>query len=86
MASIEIYTTQWCPYCIRAKRLLDSKGLTYQEIGVDQDPAQAQVMVERAGRRSVPQIFINGEHIGGSDDLLAADLSGDLELLLTATN
>ncbi len=86
MASIEIYTTPWCPYCIRAKRLLDSKGLTYREIGVDQDPAQAQVMVERAGRRSVPQIFINGEHVGGSDELLAADVSGDLESLLNASH
>lgn len=83
MTNIEIYTTAWCPYCARAKDLLDSKGLQYQEIGIQNDRGLAQVMVERAGRTSVPQIFIGGEHIGGSDDLWAAERSGELQRLLT---
>lgn len=83
MDHIEIYTTPWCPYCARAKRLLDSKGLQYREIGIAQDQSLAQAMVERAGRTSVPQIFIGGEHVGGSDDLVAAERSGELDQLLT---
>ncbi len=88
MANIEIYTTALCPYCLSAKRLLERKGLSYQEYQLDQDPVQGPAlireMVERAGRRTVPQIFINGHHVGGSDDLLAAERSGNLENWLTA--
>lgn len=83
MDSIEIYTTPWCPYCARARQLLDSKGLRYQEIGIENDRGLAQAMMDRAGRTSVPQIFIGGEHVGGSDDLQAAERSGELQQLLT---
>lgn len=80
MADIEIYTTQICPYCVRAKRLFDKKGASYREIDVSNDDALRLSMTERAGgRRSVPQIFINGEHIGGCDDLYALDAAGGLD-------
>lgn len=80
MAEVEIYTTQVCPYCVRAKRLLDKKGAQYREIDVSNDAALRDGMVQRAGgRRTVPQIFINGEHIGGCDDLYALDAAGGLD-------
>ncbi|MBC7908656.1 MAG: glutaredoxin 3 [Rhodospirillaceae bacterium] len=82
MAEIEIYTTPTCPYCIRAKALLDKKGVAYREIDVS---AGRDVMTKRAGgRTSVPQIFINGEHIGGCDDLHELDAAGDLAAKLAA--
>lgn len=80
MAEVEIYTTQVCPYCVRAKRLLDKKGAQYREIDVSNDATLRDGMVQRAGgRRTVPQIFINGEHIGGCDDLYALDAAGGLD-------
>jgi len=80
---IEIYTWQTCPYCRRAKALLDSKGVTYQEISVDGDEAARDAMSKRTGgSRSVPQIFINGQHIGGCDDLHALDAKAGLDPLL----
>lgn len=83
MAQIEIYTTNTCPYCVRAKKLLDKKGSSYQEIDVSQDPELRRSMAERAeGRTSVPQIFIDGFHIGGCDDLYALDKGGKLDPLL----
>ena len=83
MAKIEIYTTQICPYCVRAKELLKRKGAEYTEIHVDQDDASRQAMMERAGgRRSVPQIFINDQHIGGCDDLYALEQAHKLDSLL----
>ena len=82
MNEIIIYSTLICPYCNAAKQLLQSKGLEYQEIRVDQDRQQRLVMMEKSGRTSVPQIFINGEHVGGFDDLFAINQSGQLEQLL----
>ncbi len=85
MAHIEIYTTATCPYCIRAKSLLARKGATFTEIPVDGDPAARAAMTERAGgARTVPQIFIDGRHIGGSDDLHALNAKGGLDPLLAA--
>lgn len=85
MAQIEIYTTPTCPYCHAAKRLLDGKSASYREIDVSRDPQLRDAMMDRAnGRRSVPQIFIDGRHIGGSDDLHALDRDGGLDPLLAA--
>lgn len=85
MATIEIYTQDWCPYCDRAKALLDRKGAPYREIGANPGSAQRQEARERSGgRTSVPQIFIDGAHIGGSDDLTALDRAGKLDPLLAA--
>ena len=79
MASVELYTTAICPYCVAAKMLLKQKGLDYTEIRVDTDPVRRDEMLSRSGgRRSVPQIFVNGIHIGGFDDLVVADRSGRL--------
>lgn len=83
-ANVEIYTWQTCPFCIRAKLLLWWKGVDFTEHKIDGDEAARSLMAERAdGRRSVPQIFINAEHIGGCDDLYALDRQGQLNALLT---
>src|SRR3546814_21168996 len=83
MATIEVYTKFLCPYCSRAKALLDGKGASYREIDVTMDRAGFDAMVARAGgRRTVPQIFVDGGHIGGSDDLAALDAAGRLEPLV----
>ena len=83
MARIEVFTKFLCPYCSRAKTLLDRKGAEYQEIDVTMDRAGFDAMVERAaGARTVPQIFIDGKHIGGSDDMAALDARGGLDPLL----
>ena len=83
MAKIEVYTKFLCPYCTRAKALLDRKGVNVEEIDVTMDRAGFDAMVARAGgRRTVPQIFIDGQHIGGSDDLAALDATGGLDPLL----
>ena len=83
MAKIEVYTTPMCPYCSRAKRLLDSKNVDYIEINLWSERARRQEMLERAdGRTSVPQIFIDGQGIGGSDELAALEQSGQLDTLL----
>ena len=71
MKKILIYTTAICPYCVRAKQLLQAKGLTYTEIRVDLDDAERDKMITLSGRRTVPQIFFGEEHIGGCDDLYA---------------
>lgn len=85
MAQVEIYTTPICPYCVRAKSLLTKKGVSYQEIDVAADPAVRDAMIQRAGgKRTVPQIFINGHHVGGSDDLYALERKGELDPLLGA--
>jgi glutaredoxin 3 len=86
MASIEIYTTPYCPYCIAAKNLLRSKGLDFVEIDVGHDHAVRARMVERAGgRMTVPQIFIGETHVGGCDDLYALDDAGGLDPLLAGS-
>ena len=83
MAEIEIYTTSICPYCSRAKNLLQRKGVSYREIDVERDPSRRNAMIERSGgRRTVPQIFIAGRHVGGCDDLYALDKAGKLDPLL----
>lgn len=85
MAQVEIYTTPTCPYCQAAKALLTRKGVAYVETDVSRDPALRDAMTQRAGgRRSVPQIFIDGRHVGGSDDLHALDRDGKLDPLLAA--
>lgn len=82
MASVIIYSSSYCPYCVRAKELLDRKGVTYQEIAVDVDPAEREIMVKKSGRMTVPQIFINDHSIGGFDDLYALEQQGKLDPLL----
>jgi glutaredoxin 3 len=85
MAAIDIYTKFLCPYCSRAKALLNQKGASFNEIDVTMDSAGFAAMMDRsAGRRTVPQIFIDGRHIGGCDDLMALDAAGDLDALLGA--
>lgn len=83
MQSVEIYTTPSCPYCHAAKRLLARKGAEFTEIDVSADPDLRAAMTDRAhGRRTVPQIFIGGQHVGGSDDLHALDHQGKLDAML----
>lgn len=82
MAPIVMYTRSWCPYCDQAKRLLAAKGQTWTEVDVEADPARGEEMVARAGRRSVPQIFIGDRHVGGFDDLAELDRKGELDALL----
>jgi glutaredoxin 3 len=82
MAKIEIYTTMWCGYCVRAKSLLEKKGAAYEEKDVMEDAAKRAEMRERSRRTTVPQIFINGQHIGGSDELAALEQAGKLDALL----
>lgn len=83
MAKIEIYTKAWCPYCTRAKALLDSKRAAYEEIDITMGgPKRAEMIDRSGGRMTVPQVFIDGRHIGGSDDLAALDAQGGLDPLL----
>ena len=85
MAKVEIYTKFGCPYCFRAKRLLDGKGAAYDEHDITMGGSRRAEMLQRAnGRTTVPQIFIDGRHIGGSDDLAALDARGGLDPLLNA--
>ncbi|MGB3146272.1 MAG: glutaredoxin 3 [Paracoccaceae bacterium] len=85
MARVEIYTTPYCPYCLAAKRLLAKKGVAFEETDVSGDPDLRQAMIQRAGgRRTVPQIFIDGQPVGGSDELHALDHAGKLDPLLAA--
>ena len=79
---IVMSSTRWCPYCARARRLLESKGTEFREIDLDRDPQARAEMIRRSGRRTVPQIFIGETHVGGSDDLHALDASGGLDPLL----
>jgi glutaredoxin 3 len=82
MASITIYTKPTCPYCIAAKALLRNKGATFNEISIEGDRAAAVALVERSGRHTVPQIYIDEYHVGGFDDLNALDKAGRLDALL----
>jgi len=85
MAKIEIYTWDHCPYCRKAKALLDSKDAHFEEYKIDGDEEARAKMAERAGgRKSVPQIFIDGRHIGGCDDIHALEEKGELDTLLSA--
>lgn len=86
MATVEIYSTAICPYCMAAKNLLKQRGLEYTEIRIDQDVGKRDEMLARSQqRRTVPQIFVNGEHIGGYDDLVVADRAGRLAELVAAS-
>jgi len=82
MAKIEMYTTPFCGYCARAKSLLEKKGAAYEEVDVMMDEKKRGEMRERAKRSTVPQIFINGQYIGGSDELAALELAGKLDAML----
>jgi len=82
MKTVEIYTTQTCPYCIAAKGLLRGKSVPFTEIDVGANPALRAAMAQRAGRTSVPQIFIGGVHVGGCDDIHALDHAGKLDAML----
>tara|TARA_R110002124_G_scaffold87079_1_gene224526 strand:+ start:266 stop:532 length:267 start_codon:yes stop_codon:yes gene_type:complete len=84
-AQVTIYRTAWCPFCQRAESLLGSKNLKQIEvIDIDEQPGERAKMVQRAGRTSVPQIFINDEHVGGCDDLMALERAGRLDAMLSA--
>jgi glutaredoxin 3 len=86
MARVEIYSTMFCGYCARAKALLDKKGVAYEETDLLEHPDKRDEMVERAGgRTTVPQIFIDGRHVGGSDELAALERKGALDQLLGLT-
>jgi glutaredoxin 3 len=82
MAKIQIYTTQWCPYCRMAKTLLKEKGQSFEEVDVEAEPERRAEMVERSRRTSVPQIWIGERHVGGYDDLAALERAGELDALL----
>ena len=84
MSEIVMYTKSWCPYCDMAKGLLRQKEQEWEEVDVEADPARLGEMVERSGRRTVPQIFVGGQHVGGFDDLAALESSGELDRLLAA--
>ena len=85
MADVVLYGTLYCPYCIRAKALLERKQVPFQEIRVDLDPSKRMEMMERGGGRTVPQIFIDGRAIGGCDELHALEYNGELDPLLKAS-
>ena len=82
MKKVIIYSTRICPYCVRAKNFFEKKNIDYTEIMIDQDPSLITEMVEKSGRQSVPQIFIDDYHVGGFDDLIEHDMNGKLEDLL----
>ncbi|MFZ4746231.1 MAG: glutaredoxin 3 [Sphingomonas sp.] len=85
MPHVEIYSTAFCPYCSRAKALLDSKGVGYEVYDITMGgPCRAEMIARSGGRQTVPQVFIGGIHVGGSDDLAAAERSGELDRLLAA--
>ncbi|MCZ8073403.1 MAG: glutaredoxin 3 [Burkholderiales bacterium PBB2] len=86
MSHVKMYTTQVCPYCVRAKALLKQRGVEQiEEIRIDLNPAERDAMMALTGRRTVPQIFIGDTHVGGCDDLIALDQRGGLQPLLQAT-
>ena len=79
---VTMYTTSWCPYCSRARSLLKSKGVDFEDIDIEEAPEKRAEMQSRSGRRSVPQIFIGDQHVGGCDDLHALEHAGKLDALL----
>ncbi|NNF17198.1 MAG: glutaredoxin 3 [Gammaproteobacteria bacterium] len=82
MPKITLYGTRFCPFCIRARQLLEDKGVDFEDISVDQDAEQRLIMRERSGRTSVPQIFVDDHHVGGCDELYALERNGELDQLL----
>lgn len=85
MAKVDIYSTAQCPYCVMAKQLLERKGVSYNEIRVDKNPAKRQEMMTKSRQRTVPQIFINDQSVGGYTDLLGLDRAKKLDGLLAAS-
>lgn len=83
MADVLLYTTRYCPFCIRAKQMLDTKGVDYREISVDGNPQLRAQMTAKAGQHTVPQIWINNQHVGGCTDLMQLDATDQLDTLLT---
>ncbi|MBK5929699.1 glutaredoxin 3 [Halochromatium salexigens] len=83
MPIVQMYATAFCPYCVRARRLLKRKGIEFDEIRVDQDQEQMRTMIQRSQRTTVPQIFIGERHIGGYDDMVELDQDGKLDPLLS---
>lgn len=79
MPKVEVFCTPFCPYCVRAKKLLESKNVEYEDIRVDQEPERHDEMIARSKRTSVPQIFIDGYHVGGCDDLFELEAEGALD-------
>ncbi len=87
MSKIVMYSTAFCPYCVRAEQLLQSKGVQINKVRVDQEPDRFQEMLNKSeGRRTVPQIFIGETHVGGYDDLAALDMKGELDPLLATVS
>ena len=82
MADVQMYVTAYCPYCLRAKALLQRKGVAFAEINVEDDPEKRAWLVKATGMRTVPQTFIDGRSVGGCDDLHALDRTGELDRLL----
>ena len=82
MKAVRVYSTHFCPYCVMAKRLLQGKGVRFEEIRVDEDQTRREEMMRISGRRTVPQIFVGETHVGGFDDLSAMDRAGKLDPLL----
>ena len=80
--SVIMYSTGYCPYCARARKLFEMKGVDYREIRIDDHPEKREEMIAKSGRNTVPQIFINGQHIGGCDDMYALENQGKLDKLL----
>ena len=78
MKKVEFYSADWCPFCMRAKALLDSRGIEYEEINVDRIPGFREKLVEMTGRMTIPQIIVDGEPVGGYDDIAALDRAGEL--------
>jgi len=79
---VTMYCTDWCPYCIRAEKLLASKGAIINKINLDDQPDRRAEMVERTGRKTVPQIYIGDRHVGGHDEIVSLDKNGDLDVFL----
>ncbi len=82
VSPVTLYTTAWCPFCVRAKQLLEHKGSAYHEIKVDGQPELRQEMMQRSGQHTVPQIWVGQRHVGGCDELYALERSGQLDTLL----
>ena len=82
MPRVEMYCTAVCPYCLRARKLLEKKGVDWEEIRVDLEPERRDEMENRSGRETVPQIFIDDHHVGGFDDMVELDIDGELDKLL----
>ena len=82
MAKVLMYSTRWCPFCIRARSLLDRKGVEYTDIDVGAEPTRREEMMARGGGRTVPQIWVNDHHVGGCDDLFSLERAGKLDPML----